>query len=492
MSTPDWRQISNPAKAVVRGLLTLNPDQRMGMQELRAHPWLERPLEQLVSESAHLAALDGGGTVEPDANLIGALNYLTRCIDTNAEAAYTTDGLVLHVSGGSADSRSKGPAVVTVMVENGGVWVAPGAQLEQPLAMVALSRAQCLRWLSGDAQLVSGLPSHCMLRDFLAIFLPTSAGFMDFCREQRVVPTAGGRALAPKAAKAPAGPPHARPHSAGPPGGGMPQRGRGPPPPTVMASGPPRMMPPHAHHPSQVHHHPRGPPPPGGSGHFSPPGAGYGGPRAPPPPAFGGAPPSFGGPRGPPSFGGPNAHHQHPAAPLPPPPGQHGYGGPRGPPPPQQRSPPPQQGYRAPPPQSHSQHHHQPPPRQLPPHQQAPPAYNPSHYHHQPAQPTGAYNSQHARSNSGGSSTYNPHEYATNPPPATTLPHKRPPPGPQHARSLSGGSSTPQHARSLSGGSTYAFGGGGGGSGEFQGRYGNYAPSSARRQEQPADDLQSL
>ena len=50
MNSPDWRQISSGAKAVVRGLLEVNRDQRMGMAELRSHPWLTEPLRVIERE----------------------------------------------------------------------------------------------------------------------------------------------------------------------------------------------------------------------------------------------------------------------------------------------------------------------------------------------------------------------------------------------------------------------------------------------------------
>ena len=175
MNSPDWRQISSGAKAVVRGLLEVNRDQRMGMAELRSHPWLTEPLRVIERErfqngdegSRHGAHLFGGSYAEPDSDLMSQLNYLTRCVNWNyASSLPQPDGLCLFISTGKGQ-----PAVVTVMMEHGGsVYVQAGVseQLEMPLAMVSVTKAQVLKWLGGAGPLVAELPaSGCSLKDFL-------------------------------------------------------------------------------------------------------------------------------------------------------------------------------------------------------------------------------------------------------------------------------------------------------------------------------------
>jgi len=55
MASPDWRSISTPAKSVVRGLLATDPNQRLPMAELRAHPWVADHMDVLDRERALLA-----------------------------------------------------------------------------------------------------------------------------------------------------------------------------------------------------------------------------------------------------------------------------------------------------------------------------------------------------------------------------------------------------------------------------------------------------
>ena len=100
--------------------------------------------------------------VEPDANLLSSLNYLACCVNPHAAATQPTDGLCLYVSNGSAGDKKVAtpPATVTVMLENGAAFIAPGSHLSTPLAMVACSRAQIVKWLSGDSPLVRELPAN--------------------------------------------------------------------------------------------------------------------------------------------------------------------------------------------------------------------------------------------------------------------------------------------------------------------------------------------
>jgi serine/threonine protein kinase len=52
MSTPAWDNVSNAAKSVVLGLLTVDPDKRMSAREVLAHPWLR----DLAAERARVRA----------------------------------------------------------------------------------------------------------------------------------------------------------------------------------------------------------------------------------------------------------------------------------------------------------------------------------------------------------------------------------------------------------------------------------------------------
>ena len=130
MTTPDWREISQSAKAVVRGLLHTDPNYRMGISELKSHPWLADHLKQLQFErlergnDANASKQDGFTLdVEPDANLLSSLNYLACCVNPHAAATQPTDGLCLYVSNGSAGDKKVAtpPATVTVMLENGAI-----------------------------------------------------------------------------------------------------------------------------------------------------------------------------------------------------------------------------------------------------------------------------------------------------------------------------------------------------------------------------------
>ena len=169
MATSDWWKISDSAKAVVEGLLRVDPNDRMGMPELRSHPWLAEhivPLQRERGSGVDTSRQDGGAqskvSAEPDADLLGSLNYLACCVNPLAAATQPTDGLCLHVSNGYPTDKKAGtpPAVVTIMIENGAAYIAPGSHLSMPLGMVACSRVQILRWLSGNGPLVRELPAN--------------------------------------------------------------------------------------------------------------------------------------------------------------------------------------------------------------------------------------------------------------------------------------------------------------------------------------------
>ena len=169
MATSDWRKISDSAKAVVQGLLRVDPNDRMRMPELRSHPWLAEhivPLQRERGSDVNADRQDGWAQstvpAEPDAHLLGSLNYLAHCVNPVAAATQPTDGLCLHVSNGRTTDKKAGtpPAVVTIMIENGAAFIAPGSHLSMPLGMVACSRVQILRWLSGNGPLVRELPAN--------------------------------------------------------------------------------------------------------------------------------------------------------------------------------------------------------------------------------------------------------------------------------------------------------------------------------------------
>ena len=96
MSSPDWRGISNDAKAVVRGLLAVDPARRLPMAELRGHPWLREQLEQLQREKTLFIAEKeaereeaeaGANPANDDPELHVGLSYLSRCVRRHEAAA---------------------------------------------------------------------------------------------------------------------------------------------------------------------------------------------------------------------------------------------------------------------------------------------------------------------------------------------------------------------------------------------------------------------
>ena len=74
------------------------------------------------------------------------------------------------------------------MMEHGGsVYAQAGVseQLEMPLAMVSVTKAQVLKWFGGRVASCEPPASGCSLKDFLMCFNPTSSDFSAYCKEMR-------------------------------------------------------------------------------------------------------------------------------------------------------------------------------------------------------------------------------------------------------------------------------------------------------------------
>jgi len=463
MASPDWRSISTPAKSVVRGLLATDPNQRLPMAELRAHPWVADHMDVLDRERALLAdearakAAAQAQAAADDPELLKILGYLSRCVVRSSAMGRPTDGLCLLVGSEDAKPKPGSPAIVnptyTLLLENGTAFVAPGVHLELPLASLACTRPHLLRWVQGETPLIPMLPENTLLASFLQCFSPDAQGFALYCREHGMTALLKGAAAkankpAAKPSKAPPPPSNSKSSPAvlasaagpasgkggGPPGKGGGSSGKG------GFGGPPGRSPVNHHVVPNVVSPVGGMRPPPAMGIRSPP-PGFG--QRPPPPGMGGGPPGgmgmgqrppppgmggMGG-MGPPRMPPPPGGSMMPGG-RPPPPGgfppSGGYGGPRSPPPPGKGGGPP----RSPPPKS-PPHNYQPglPHQQPPPGMRAPPP---------PRQPL-------ANSNQG-------FQAAMPGPPPPSFGNRPPPPGAGHSRSLSGSSGGPGHQRSLSGG----------------------------------------
>jgi len=202
-----WRKVSSEARQVVRGLLTVDPADRMQIPALRAHPWLEAELgrlrHELTTEPPHASA---PVTIAPrvashsarhyeDLELLGALSFLPTTLarggmqpSLDAPPLFCPGDLRLHVL---SDSREGPVRLFTVRVEdNRQAFILEGRQDALPVAAVACRRSQLLRWIAGEASLLPvsfELPAGSRLATFLRNFALDAQRFRTFCLEKGVV-----------------------------------------------------------------------------------------------------------------------------------------------------------------------------------------------------------------------------------------------------------------------------------------------------------------
>lgn len=220
LSGAQWRRISPQAKHLVQGLLTRVASRRTTVDEMRSHPWLSDAMQKLEEHDAAAGVGAGGGPLLADApsspageggvlprddwQVLSALAYLPHCADMSREGGHLSARrpmgdvrlLVLPDAG-------CGPLHThTIRLTPGGVYVLPGRQPEHALCVAPCTRAQLLRWVTGEGAFCPQgveVDPRTSLGQSLRCFAPTSGGFKAYCRERGIVPLT---ASAPAAAAA--------------------------------------------------------------------------------------------------------------------------------------------------------------------------------------------------------------------------------------------------------------------------------------------------
>ncbi len=219
-ASPAWAKVSRDARSAVRGLLTIDPKARLTPARLRKHKWLDG---HAPAHCRAPPAANGAPRASPipramaaeEAELFSALTYLPRALVTPAcapaaaaqwgmaqwgfdsppSAAPANDENVTRPVGDWRILVRPEPSVTgrivahTVRMGADGVFVLPGRQEVEPILVTVVTRAQLLRWLSGDAPLLPRPPNPGTLTArVLALFAPRPSRFRAYCAERGAAP----------------------------------------------------------------------------------------------------------------------------------------------------------------------------------------------------------------------------------------------------------------------------------------------------------------
>mmetsp|Transcript_16834 Transcript_16834/g.27920 ORF Transcript_16834/g.27920 Transcript_16834/m.27920 type:complete len:562 (-) Transcript_16834:271-1956(-) len=189
MGTAVWSKISIEAKDVVLKLLAVSAAARATPTSLRTHKWYANQGNMLAPKAPVTPRLRLPPPEEQpeDLEVLAALGFLTKVFQPVAGAAGGPHGdLRLLVT--PETSLTGIVAVYTIRLwGKDGAFVLPARQHEQPLAVVACSRAQLLRWVAGDAPLLppdAHLPNNSALGLCLGCFSPEKQDFHSYMNDR--------------------------------------------------------------------------------------------------------------------------------------------------------------------------------------------------------------------------------------------------------------------------------------------------------------------
>jgi len=190
-SRPAWAKISPDAQDVVRRLLQANPEDRATATSLRKHRWYMCGRQVLAPKAPvpqRLRPLTPEESPE-DLDVLAALGFLSKVYRPFKGGGGPRGDLRLLVT--PEPGVSGAVAVYTVRLESEWAFVLPARQIEQPLAVVAVSRVQLLRWVVGDGPLLppeAQLPPNSALAACLACFDPNLHSFQTYLQDRGEMP----------------------------------------------------------------------------------------------------------------------------------------------------------------------------------------------------------------------------------------------------------------------------------------------------------------